>query len=199
MEENMKVSLKDISLEAIEKYTSAIREEWVLNWPGQIVLCGSLTNWTNEVSDAIIGASVPRYLKKCTHQINQIVAMVRGKLTAMARITLGALIVIDVHARDVVDILVKNHVTTLDDFNWLCQLRYYLEDETIFVRMITTSIKYGYEYLGNSSRLVITPLTDRYVLVNFKSRIHIARYNSHNFTDVTFWTLQVLQDPDGSN
>ena len=64
-------------------------------------------------------------------------------------------------ARDVVAKLCSDGVSSSTDFQWISQLRYYFEDEKVIVRMITTDIPYGYEYLGNTGRLVITPLTDR--------------------------------------
>jgi len=91
------------------------------------------------------------------------VALVRGELTRLQRTLLGALTVIDVHARDVVSAMINKKVSSLEDFEWTKQLRYYWEmdvDDCV-VRQTNTRFLYGYEYLGNNDRLVITPLTDQ--------------------------------------
>ena len=64
-------------------------------------------------------------------------------------------------ARDVVANLKEEGVCDPKDFNWIAQMRYYWEDSMVMVRMISTTVPYDYEYLGNTGRLVITPLTER--------------------------------------
>lgn len=39
--------------------------------------------------------------------------------------------------------------------------RYYWTNNDLYIRAVNAEFIYGYEYLGNSGRLVITPLTDR--------------------------------------
>jgi hypothetical protein len=61
--------------------------------------------WTQEVVEAISSGGsrgLARYADKCTAQLNKIVNLVRGQLSSLERSTCGALVVIDVHARDVV-------------------------------------------------------------------------------------------------
>ncbi|KAG8439501.1 hypothetical protein GDO86_005633 [Hymenochirus boettgeri] len=158
----MKTSIQDVMIQSITAYGETLRKNWVLQWPGQVVLAASTVHWTMEVSKAIMQkGGLQSYLNKCNEQIEDIVNLVRGTLTKMERITLGALITIDVHARDVVSSLSTRIITSISDFLWIAQLRYYWEDKNIIVRMVTTSVPYGYEYLGNSGRLVLTPLTDR--------------------------------------
>lgn len=87
--------------------------------------------------------------------------MIQCRLSAGAQVTVEALIVIDVHGRDIVRKLHELRVCYVSDFNWISQLRYYWADSLVTVSMITTDVMYGFEYLGNTGRLVATPLTDR--------------------------------------
>ncbi|XP_075305326.1 dynein axonemal heavy chain 3 [Odontesthes bonariensis] len=161
VERMMLKSVRHVIHQGVTQYAELPRKKWVLQWPGQVVICASSIFWTSEVSEAIQTNSLPAYVEKCNDQIADIVELVRGKLPGGARMTLGALTVIDVHARDVVVKLADDRISSLNDFAWISQLRYFWEDGEVMLRMITTCLKYGYEYLGNSPRLVITPLTDR--------------------------------------
>ncbi|XP_055265604.1 dynein axonemal heavy chain 3 [Moschus berezovskii] len=161
VEQMMLASMQEVIKLGIEAYVQVPRNQWVLQWPGQVVICVSSIFWTQEVSQALTEKSLPDFLKKSNDQIAEIVQLVRGKLSSGARLTLGALTVIDVHARDVVAKLSEDNVCDLNDFQWISQLRYYWDSKDVQVQMITTEALYGYEYLGNSPRLVITPLTDR--------------------------------------
>jgi dynein heavy chain len=74
-----------------------------------------------------------------------------------------ALITIEVHARDVIEKLVKAGCSTMNDFEWVSQLRFYWDKDQndCVVKQVLSVFVYGYEYQGNNGRLVITPLTDR--------------------------------------
>ncbi|GFR44543.1 hypothetical protein Agub_g5814 [Astrephomene gubernaculifera] len=157
----MRSTLKETIRRAFNDYARTPRINWVTAWPGQVVICVDCMYWTKEVADAIGRGTLSDYSRQCTDELMKVVNMVRGKLTKLDRKTLSALIVIDVHARDVVAELATSGVVNESDFAWNSQLRYGWEGGEVTVRMINAQIKYGYEYLGNSSRLVITPLTDR--------------------------------------
>lgn len=159
----MLASVRKTISEALKAYETSPRIQWVRDWMGQAVLCVTAYYWTINIHRAIKQGhkELAEYLELNNTQINDIVTLVRGNLSKQNRTTLGALVVLDVHARDVLATLVDNKVSSEDDFIWLSQLRYYWENDNMLTRMINASLKYGYEYLGNSGRLVITPLTDR--------------------------------------
>ncbi|CAF4247910.1 unnamed protein product, partial [Adineta steineri] len=163
LESIMITSVHKVIADSMIDYQKKRRVVWVRSWMGQAVLAVSMYYWTMHIHRSIAEgqAALEAYLQLNNDQINEIVELVRGKLSEQNRATFEALVVLDVHARDVLTTLVDAKVSKEDDFLWLAQLRYYWEEESLLTRMINASLKYGYEYLGNSSRLVITPLTDR--------------------------------------
>ncbi|XP_069500104.1 dynein axonemal heavy chain 1 [Ambystoma mexicanum] len=162
VERIMKATVRDYIERSVKVYTETPRTEWVLNWPGQVTIAGCQTFWTKEVSEALdAGDLTTRLFPQLSSQLSDLVALVRGKLSRMQRSVLSALIVIEVHAKDVAARLVEESVTSVNDFEWISQLRYYWTRDDMYIQAVNAEFIYGYEYLGNTGRLVITPLTDR--------------------------------------
>jgi dynein heavy chain len=169
-------TLRDVTKASNEAYAVSERPKWCCEWPGQVVLCTDCIYWTAEVEEALKGRRIGDYEQKLFKQLSDIVIYIRGTMTKLNRTTVCAMVTIDVHARDVVTQLKDDRCESPEDFGWLQQLRYYWQEIGTFTRpdtlkentkmeckvsIVNSSLLYGFEYLGNSARLVITPLTDR--------------------------------------
>lgn len=74
-----------------------------------------------------------------------------------------------IHYLDVVDVLQAAGCTRLDTWAWTRQLRYYAVAHKggttggvdVRVCMAEASFTYGWDYSGNTPKLVYTPLTDK--------------------------------------
>lgn len=163
VEDQMRKSVKKSIFDGLSCYSKKERDQWVLDWPGQTVLSVCQTYWTKEVTEAlkmgIIGLKA--LYQKILNQLQGLVDLVRGELGFLSRLIVGDLIVIDVHNRDVVRRLIDSNVSSENDFEWISQLRYYWEEDDLRIKIVNANFRSGYEYLGNTGRLVITPLTDR--------------------------------------
>ena len=76
-EDAMRESMQDITFRAYGAYAKTKRDQWILEWPGQVVLCVSQMFWTKEVEQAIRGSTLAGYAEKCTAQLGDIVNKVR--------------------------------------------------------------------------------------------------------------------------
>ncbi len=164
MEKSMRDSVHRVLKKSFLDYVNTPRTKWCLQHPGQVVLTGSQIHWTKNVESAFLkggNEGVKEFYSFLSNQLLDTVKLVRQKYSKMQTITLNALIVLDVHAKDVVERLMKEGIGDNKAFEWISQLRFYWESDNCFVKCIQTEFPYGYEYLGNSSRLVITPLTDK--------------------------------------
>ena len=101
-------------------------------------------------------------------RISKLIGRVRGQLSMETRIKVITIITIDVHSRDVINMFVNQRIVEQSHFKWTSQLKFGMEkknpkdDQKQVVSTICDwKTWYNYEFIGNTGRLVITPLTDR--------------------------------------
>jgi len=184
VELNMKTSLQKLMKAGLLDYFTRPRGEWVKSHPGQVVATVAQIAWVLGTEAAISNtaqvdsseesfldeyyhgavSSIESWYQRNVEDLNTLTEMVRSNLSNRERKIIVALVTTDVHARDIVETLRDDNVTSVDSFTWQQQLRYYWQKDDLddcVVRQSNSVIRYAYEYQGCTSRLVIAPLTER--------------------------------------
>ena len=162
-------TLRQIMGEAVVAYEEKPRSEWVFDYPAQVSLVGTQVWWATEVTLAFgrleegYETAMKDYNKKQVNHLNDLITLLQGKLSKAHRVMLQTICTVDVHSRDVVISLITNKAENAEAFVWLSQLRHRWDatDNHCKIAICDARFTYSYEYLGNTPRLVITPLTDR--------------------------------------
>ncbi|KAM9806325.1 dynein axonemal heavy chain 11 isoform 1-T1 [Syngnathus typhle] len=169
LEESMRETVRGHLSEAVSVYEERPREQWILDFPAQVALTASQIWWSNDVElvfkrlEEGFESALKDYNKKQVAQLNVLINLLLGELSQENRQKIMTICTIDVHARDVVAGLIAQKVTTSQAFQWLSHLRHCWNEQQrhCFINICDAQFPYLYEYLGNTPRLVITPLTDR--------------------------------------
>ena len=119
--------------------------------PGQVVATVAQMTWARGTelvlrSGAALGG-MPAWLQWQICELNNLVLLIRSKLSSLQRKVVVALCTTDVHARDILDEMVQSRCASINDFLWQQQLRYYWErkgaDEDCIIRHADSVVDYG--------------------------------------------------------
>jgi dynein heavy chain len=167
--DTMRSTVRQQLSEAVVSYEEKPRDQWLFDYPAQVALTTTQIWWTTEVNIAFSRLeegyenALKDYYKKQVNQLTALITMLLGDLSKGDRQKIMTICTIDVHARDVVGKMIQQKVENSQAFLWLSQLRHRWDDaqKHCYANICDAQFKYSYEYLGNTARLVITPLTDR--------------------------------------
>ena len=98
--------------------------EWILNHPGQVVLTISQVIYTRQVNQALdSGTGLTETRDQMVSTIINVCALVFAQLEHTKLLTVEALLTLQVHWRDIFEMLIKHHV------RWILKKRFLNLDE----------------------------------------------------------------------
>ncbi|ELK32136.1 Dynein heavy chain 14, axonemal [Myotis davidii] len=154
--------------EGIEEWSRQQFSSWVVSHPGQVVLTVSQIMFYNDCTKSFTSSDPREGLEKAHADLIQHLEQIAGLVVldtsnARTKVVLGALITLYVHCKDIVSDLLLKNIFNAEDFEWTRHLQYKWNEKQMlcYVSQGDARFTYGYEYLGCTPRLVITPLTNR--------------------------------------
>ncbi|UJR33040.1 hypothetical protein I4U23_020499 [Adineta vaga] len=190
LETKMQITVREYLKNCLSalKLQGSKREKWIKDWPSQSCVTASEIEWTSATTKALLACQTDGSLKPLKKLfrtqikiLDRYSLMSRLSLDKILRLRINGIITKEVHGRDILERLIKTQTVDIQSFEWQMQLRFYWEryeqSEDCIIRQTITKFNYNYEYLGCTSRLVISPLTDR-CYVTLTIALHLFRGGS---------------------
>ncbi|DAA79594.1 TPA_exp: Uncharacterized protein A8136_0367 [Trichophyton benhamiae CBS 112371] len=181
LDNNVKLTLAELLTEAIEQFEpiysasevdSTAFQDYIANYPAQIVVLGSQVVWTNAVQKALeAGGGGLSALYDAEVRVLDILALtVLGDLDPITRKKCEHLITEFVHQRDAIAKLMSVNASSPTHYLWLLQMRYVYQPtgdflQRLYIHMANAKLSYGFEYLALCQRLALGLQLGRFTLV----------------------------------
>jgi dynein heavy chain len=165
---------------SMARYPTKSRVEWMMQKdskgesldPSQIVLLVAAIDFARTVEAGMNKdiKSIVKIADLTKTQLADLIKLTQSPLSKPDRQRVMCMITLDAHNRDILEILVRENVILPSDFQWQSKLRPRFKTDvakgsnvtcTAEFKICDAAFDYGFEYLGNGPRLVVTPLTDR--------------------------------------
>ena len=168
----MRQTIRDICTDMSQHIQSFTAENWVTaEFPAQVMLLAMMIWWTERTEDTLRRANGKnsKILNETRDEFRlrfNTLVKIAGELdksNKLRSLHVEVLITLFLHNFDIYCQLVESKIKSPRDFDWQKQMRYAWQPDgrKCVVSITDVDREYSYEYLGCTSRLVITPLTDR--------------------------------------
>eukprot|EP01033_Poteriospumella_lacustris_P003465 gene3469-2562_t len=182
---------------SMTRYPEQVRVQWVNHRnpktgetvdPAQIILLVAAIDFAQQVEKSMAHTTGGdgRAMQKCydliKSQLADLINLTQTNLSKGDRQRVMCMITLDAHNRDIVEVLLKEKAFNVSDFQWQSKLRpSFIADvgkgntniaSNARFNICDAAFDYGFEYLGNGPRLVVTPLTDR-IYVTATQALHL--------------------------
>jgi dynein heavy chain len=124
VDDEMKKTLHIMVKKAVFYYAKEDRVAWIFKQIGMVAVVGTQIWWTFCVEDVFRKRqegdkhAMKNELKKETDELNTLIGLMRTDLEGKIRKCINTLIVLDVHARDIVGDFVRDSVMSAKEFAW---------------------------------------------------------------------------------
>jgi dynein heavy chain 2 len=143
-----------------------LKDNDIMKFPSQILTLAEYLIFTEKCEAAIKANSLSQLAKEYKAKLDKFTTFESSKVEDpverhVLEIKIKSLILDFIHFIDVVHQLQESKASSLSDWAWLRQLRFYTEEQDVKICMNNATFEYTFEYQGNPPKLVHTPLTDK--------------------------------------